>query len=136
MLPITVQMLAALLVAKVKLVRPLVELAVSTTVAAPSVTDSVGAKVTVWLDKTKVNAPTLVAVPPAVVTTTFTAPVACAGVVAVIWVAELTVKLLAATPPKLTAVAPVRLVPTMVTDVPPRVGPLVSDTELTVGGDT
>jgi len=44
--------------------------------------------------------------------------------VAVIIVAELTVKLAAAVPPKLTAVAPVRFVPFIVTTVPlaPDVG--------------
>jgi hypothetical protein len=43
---------------------------------------------------------------------------------AVIWVAELTVKLWAATVPNLTAVAPVKLVPVMIIEVPvpPEVG--------------
>ena len=66
-----------------------------------------------------VNAPASVAVPPAVVTLTLTAPAGLAGVVAVIWVAELTVKLVAAVTPKLTALAPVKLVPVIVTVVPP-----------------
>ena len=47
------------------------------------------------------------------------------GEVAVIEVAELTVKLLAATPPKDTPVAPVKLVPVMLTLVPPAVVPLL-----------
>ncbi len=62
--------------------------------------------------------------PPVVVTTTEMAPAEWSGAVAVIWVAELTAKL-AAVPPKVTEVAPVRLVPVMTTEVPPAVGPLV-----------
>ena len=53
---------------------------------------------------------------------------------AVIWVALLTVKLVAVVAPNLTAVAPVRLVPVIVTLVPPAVGPAVGLTEVTVGG--
>ncbi len=48
-----------------------------------------------------------------------------AGEVAVIWVSETTVKLVAAVAPKATAVAPVKPVPVMVTVVPPAVGPEV-----------
>ena len=54
--------------------------------------------------------------PPGVVTVTSTVPAACAGAVAVIWVAETTVKVVAAVAPKSTAVAPVKPVPVMVTD--------------------
>ena len=55
------------------------------------------------------------------VTTTLTAPAACAAVVAVIEVALATVTFVAAVPPKLT-VAPARKpVPVMVTAVPPAV---------------
>ena len=60
--------------------------------------------------------------PPTVVTLTPTAPVP-AAVTAVIWVAELTVKLVAAVAPNFTAVAPVKLVPVMTTLVPPASGP-------------
>jgi len=68
------------------------------------------------------------------VTTTLTAPAACAGVVAVIEVSEFTVKLEAAVPPKVTA-APVvvKKVPVIVTDVPPAAGPEIGFTEVTVG---
>lgn len=59
-----------------------------------------------------------------------------AGVVAVTWVALLTVNELAAVPPKFTADAPLRLVPVTVTDVPPAVGPLEGLTDVTVGGET
>jgi hypothetical protein len=57
-------------------------------------------------------------VPPAVVTVTSTVPIP-AGEVAVIWVALLTAKEAAALLPNLTAVAPEKLVPVMVTLVPP-----------------
>ena len=72
-------------------------------------------------------------VPPAVVTVTSTVPTP-AGEVAVIWVASLlTVKEAAALLPKLTAVAPEKLVPAMVTLVPPDVGPVFGLTLVTVG---
>jgi hypothetical protein len=69
------------------------------------------------------NAPTLVAVPPGVVTAIFPV-VAVVGTVAVILIAELTVKVVAGTPLKVTEVAPARFVPLMVTMVPatPLVG--------------
>ena len=72
-------------------------------------------------------------VPPAVVTLTSTVPVP-AGDVAVIWVAELTVKLVAAVAPKVTAVAPEKPEPMMITVVPPAKGPAVGEIEVTVGG--
>ncbi len=53
-----------------------------------------------------------------------------------IWVALLTVKPLAAVPPKVTAVAPVKPVPVIVTFVPPVAGPAVGEIELTVGAVT
>ena len=75
-------------------------------------------------------------VPPAVVTVTSTVPVAPAGEVAVMDVAELTVNPVALVAPNLTAVAPVKLVPVMVTVVPPPDGPDVGEIEVTVGGPT
>ena len=74
-------------------------------------------------------------VPPVVVTLTSTVPVP-AGDVAVIWVAELTVKVVAAVAPKITAVAPVNPVPLMVTVVPPDPGPEVGEIDVTVGAAT
>ena len=71
-------------------------------------------------------------VPPAVETRISIVPEP-AGAVAVIWVAELTEKPVAAVAPKLTAVAPVKLVPVMVTLVPPVAGPVVGETAVTVG---
>src|SRR5262245_65643844 len=72
-------------------------------------------------------------VPPAVVTVISTVPIP-AGEVAVIWVALLTVKEPAALLPNLTAVAPEKLVPVMVTLLPPCVGPVFGLTLATVGG--
>jgi hypothetical protein len=70
--------------------------------------------------------------PVKVVTVTSTVPAASAGAVAVIDVSEFTVKL-APTPPKETACAPVKLVPVIVTDVPPAVLPVFGDTAVTAG---
>jgi hypothetical protein len=71
-------------------------------------------------------------VPPGVVTVTLTVPVP-AGEVAVIDVALLTTTPVAALAPKWTAVAPVKLVPVMVTLVPPAAGPDVGLMPVTVG---
>jgi hypothetical protein len=70
-------------------------------------------------------------VPPGVVTLTSTKPVPV-GEVAVIDVAELKVKLAVAAP-KVTAVTPVKLVPVIVTDVPPAAGPAAGEIEVIVG---
>ena len=72
-------------------------------------------------------------VPPGVVTVTSTVPAAPAGAVAVMEVVLLTVKVVAAVAPKATAVAPVKLVPVTVTEVPPATGPEVGLTAVTVG---
>ena len=71
-------------------------------------------------------------VPPTVVTLTSSVPVP-AGEVAVIDVAELTVKPVAAVAPNVTADAPVNPVPVIVTVVPPAVGPEVGEIDVTVG---
>ncbi len=76
-----------------------------------------------------------VEVPPAVVTVTSTGPTEPAGLSTVISVAETTTTLVPAVDPKSTAVAPVKLVPVRVTEVPPVEGPLVGDTTVTVGGE-
>ena len=72
-------------------------------------------------------------VPAIVVTVTSTVPLP-AGLVAVICVSLSTVTLLAATCPKETLVAPVKLVPVMATAVPPAAGPLAGLILNTVGG--
>ena len=66
-------------------------------------------------------------------TSTVPAP---AGEVAVMEVALFTAKLVAAVAPNFTAVAAVKLVPVMLTTVPPADGPLLGLTLVTVGGGT
>ena len=82
------------------------------------------------------NALVLVAVPPAVVTETSFAPAVPAGVLAVIELALTTTILVAETPPTFTLVAPVKLVPVMVIEVPPNVVPDVGETLVMVGTGT
>ena len=72
-------------------------------------------------------------VPPGAVTVTCTVPAAREGRVAVMEVADVTVNRAAFPGPKLTAVAPVKVVPVMTTDVPPEVGPRFGATAVTVG---
>jgi hypothetical protein len=74
-------------------------------------------------------------VPPVVITLTSTVPEP-AGDVAVIDVAELTVKLVAPVAPNVTAVAPVNPVPVIATDVPPAIGPAFGEIEVTVAAVT
>jgi hypothetical protein len=77
-------------------------------------------------------------VPPAVVTVTSTVPALLpGGETAVMLVAEFTVTLVAAVPPKATVVAPaMKLVPVIPTEVPPNAEPLVTVRPLTVGTGT
>jgi hypothetical protein len=73
-------------------------------------------------------------VPPGVVTVTSTRAGLSAGETAVIEVAELTVNEAAPLLPKLTAVAPVRLAPLILTLVPPVEDPRGGETLRTLGG--
>ena len=82
------------------------------------------------------NALLLLAVPPAVVTVTSFSPALPAGVIAVMEVALTTITLVAETPPTFTLVAPVKLVPLMVIEVPPNVVPDVGLTLVMVGTGT
>jgi len=75
---------------------------------------------------------TLLDVPPGVVTVTVATPVP-AGDVAVMDVAESTTTFVAELAPNFTAVAPVKSVPVMITDVPPAAGPFVGLNNVTVG---
>ena len=72
-------------------------------------------------------------VPPAVVTATVFAPVVPIGVTAVIEVALTTTTLVAAVPPTVTLLAPVKFVPVIVIGVPPANTPVFGFTELIVG---
>ena len=75
-----------------------------------------------------------VVLPPGVVMTTSAEPAARGGAVQVILVELFTVIPVAFTPPKVTEVAPVKLVPVIVTFVPPNVEPEAGETEEIVGG--
>jgi hypothetical protein len=74
-----------------------------------------------------------VAVPPGVVTITLTTPAEWKGVVAVIDVSLTTVTLVAAVPPRVTPVAPVKPDPVIVTLVPPAIGPVDGAMMVNVG---
>src|SRR5213596_3332168 len=76
-----------------------------------------------------------VAVPFAVVTTTSTAPAACAGVVTVIPV-DVWAVIVEAAPPNVTVVAPQRFAPVMVTAAPPSAEPAFGLTAVMVGAGT
>ena len=129
--------LAAAVAPKVTAVTPVKLVPVMVTVAPPVCGPDVGEiEVTVG-DGIYVNwsAADVAEVPPVVITLTSTVPVP-EGDVAVIVVEDTTVKPVAAVAPKVTAVAPERLVPVMVTVVPPAPGPDVGEIELTVGAAT
>jgi hypothetical protein len=70
------------------------------------------------------------------VTVTSTVPADSAGEVAVIWVPDTTVNVVAERSPNDTAVAPVNPVPVIVTEVPPATGPALGLTPVTVGAAT
>jgi hypothetical protein len=78
----------------------------------------------------------LVRVPvcPLTVTATVTTPALPDGVVAVMVVLLTTTTLVAAVPPNVRVAPAAKLVPVIVTAVPPVVDPLFGDTLLTVGG--
>ena len=82
---------------------------------------------------TYVNPLARVPLRPLTVTVTVTAPAACAGVVAVIWVLLTTATLVAAVPPIVTAAPETKFVPVIVTLVPPAVEPVFGETLVIVG---
>ena len=67
------------------------------------------------------------------VTTTLAVPAVPVGVVAVTDVSLTKTILVAAAPSMVTPVTPVKPVPEIVTRVPPKVGPVLGEMELTVG---
>jgi hypothetical protein len=81
------------------------------------------------------SAVTAALVPPGVVTSTSTVPEP-AGDFAVIDVLLTTVRFVAVPVPKVTPVAPLKLVPVIVTSVPPAVVPDVGEIPVTVGAAT
>jgi hypothetical protein len=78
---------------------------------------------------------TIADVPPAAVTRISTVPDAWAGATAVTVVDDTSVKVAAGVPPNVTPVTKLKLVPVMVTAVPPPVLPEVGLTAVTVGVD-
>ncbi len=72
-------------------------------------------------------------VPLGVMTVTSTVPAAPAGDVAVTEVGETTEYVVAPVAPKSTALAALKPVPVMVTEVPPATGPAIGLTAVTVG---
>ena len=70
------------------------------------------------------------------VTTTLTAPAACAGVVAVMDVALTTMIDVAAAPPKVTFAPAWKAVPVIVTLVPPASAPELGEMDVGAGGAT
>ena len=78
----------------------------------------------------------LVAEPPTVVNTTFTAPAEPDGVTTVTDVALTLVNEVPAVPPNVIPVVPDKLVPVIVTVVEPAVGPDVGDNDVIVGAAT
>jgi hypothetical protein len=94
--------------------------------------DDVSVTVVFAVTQVKRSAAVVALVPLGVVTVTSTVPVP-GGEIAVIEVALFTVKDLALALPNLIAVVPVKLVPVMVTLVPPAVGPEFGFTLVTVG---
>ena len=121
-----------------RVVAPVKSVPVITTEVPPAARPLIGDIAVIVGTATYVNWSALLValVPPAVVTVTSTVPTLPAGEMAVMDIAELTVKLLAATEPNITDVAPLKLIPRMVTEVPPEVLPLVGEMELTVGAAT
>ena len=79
------------------------------------------------------NALAMVTFPPGAVTDKFTTPTEAAGVIAVMEDSESTTNERAATPPKVTAVAPHRFAPVITTAVLPLVGPLVGLISISAG---
>jgi hypothetical protein len=70
---------------------------------------------------------------PTVTVTSTVLPPVPAGETAVIWVSLTTLKLVAGVEPKLTAVAPVKLIPVIVTTAPPVASPDAGETDVTMG---
>src|SRR5262245_48507526 len=87
----------------------------------------------VTFSKVKLAAAVGAELPVGLATMTSKVPASCGGAMAVICVAELTMND-AATPPNVTDVVARRLLPVMVTTVPPGAGPLLGALAETAGG--
>lgn len=116
---------------------PVNPLPVMVTVAPPAVVPVAGLKLVMAGPAAAVtvnwSALTAADVPLGVVTVMSITPAPCGGAVAVICVSELTVKLLLWNQPNETTVAPVKLVPVMVTLAPPALVPVDGLMPVTAG---
>ena len=101
--------------------------------AAPVLDDSEDKIGTAHALPVKVNALLNVVVPVALVTAIAAIPAVPDGDVNVSWVSETALTLVAADPPTVTPVVPVKFVPTSVTEVPPVEAPLTGATESIAG---
>jgi hypothetical protein len=130
----TTTLLAAPALPKVTAVAPVRAVPVMVTDVFPAIGPLVGLTAVTVGTGTYVNWSTELVglIPPGFVTVTSTAPLP-AGLVAVICVSELIVKLEAGVAPKLTPVAVLKVVPVIVTVVPPTAGPEVGLMLETVG---
>jgi hypothetical protein len=134
---LTTETLVAATPPNVTPVAPVNPVPVIVTAVPPAVVPLVGVReVTVGAGVTYVNSVLAALLPAGVVTTTLAVPADPAGVVAVMDVELITDTFVAATPPNVTPVAPVKPVPVIVTAVPPAVVPLLGVREVTVGADT
>ena len=114
-------------------VAPVKLLPVIVTVVPPAAGPVAGlTPVTLGITATYVNDPPGLEVPDMLLTQTETVPAEWGGLVVVICVSETTVND-AGVPPNVTPVAPVKLLPEIVTEVPPVVGPLEGNTPVTLG---
>ena len=107
---------------------------ITVTLAPPTLDPLLGLRLVTVGANLKRSADEIALVPPGVATVTFTVPADSAGDAVVIEVGEFTLKLVALADPNLTVVAPVKLVPVIVTEVPPATGPFFGDSLVTVGG--
>src|SRR5665213_2262560 len=110
---------------------------VTVTLVPPAMGPLVGLIAVIVGAATQVNtsAGDVVEVPPTVVTVRSPVPVP-AGAVAVTWVSDTTVNVVAGIEPNVTAVTPVKPEPVTVTLVPPAMGPLVGLIAVIVGAAT
>jgi hypothetical protein len=120
---------------KLTAVAPMKLVPVRVTDVPPAVVPVVGDTALTVGTPSKVNwsAEEVALVPTGVTTVTSTVLADSAGDFTVMEVADTTVRLVPAVLPKSTTVAPVKLLPVSVTDVPPLIVPTAGDTALTVG---
>ena len=129
----TVKLVAAT-PSKVTAVAPVKLVPVIVTLLPPAVLPVAGLTLVTVGGATYVKSVFAAFTPPGVVTRMLAVPAGRDGVVQVIVVESTTTRFEADDPPKVTAVAPVKFVPVIVTLVPPEVLPVAGLTLVTVGG--